>query len=197
MSKLIDTLLARVVLHEESDQQFLFLRERGGTRGFPIVIGNHEAFEIQRLLNRQATERPLTHQLLHACLEALGAKLEHVEVTALRGPTFYANLVLRPAGAKEFLRVDARPSDAIALALRAGCPCGSPRRSWPWPAAPRAPRTGTGMGTGTKMGMGAQEKATPRAPDGRGKLRRGPRSGASLAGPGPKHRTGAGNRGAR
>jgi uncharacterized protein len=154
MSKLIDTLLARVVLHEESDQQFLFLRERGGTRGFPIVIGNHEAFEIQRLLNRQATERPLTHQLLHACLEALGAKLEHVEVTALRGPTFYANLVLRPAGAKEFLRVDARPSDAIALALRAGCPLRVTEEVMALAGRPAGASDGDGDGDGDEDGDG-------------------------------------------
>ncbi len=122
MTNWIDALLARVVFHEESDQQYLFLRERGGLRGFPIVIGNPEAVEIQRLLNREVTERPMTHQLLQGALSALGAKLEHVEITALRGHTFHANLALRPAGTDELLRVDARPSDAIALALRANAP---------------------------------------------------------------------------
>ena len=117
----VDVLLARVVLHDESDQQNLYLRERGGQRGFAILVGTSEAAEIQRVLAKVDVQRPLTHQLLHDVLTALGGKLVEVRIVALKQSTYFARLVLRRTDGTT-AEVDARPSDAIALALRAHCP---------------------------------------------------------------------------
>lgn len=117
----IDVLMARVVLQDESDQQNVYLKERGGSRGFAILIGSNEAAEIQRVLAQVEVQRPLTHQLLADAVGALGARLAEIRIVSLRQSTFFAQLVLARDG-EEPVEVDARPSDAIALALRAGCP---------------------------------------------------------------------------
>jgi uncharacterized protein len=119
---MVDMMLARIVTYEHGEQQSIFLRERGGKRGFPILIGTNEAHEIHRVVTRIEPHRPLTHKLLHDTMAALGARLVRVEITALKQATFFARLVVEPAGADAPIHVDARPSDAIALAVRAGCP---------------------------------------------------------------------------
>lgn len=113
--------LERVVLYDGADRQHLVLRESAGQRSFPIVIGSFEASEIQRVVTGVESERPLTHRLLIDTLRTLGAELVAVNIVALARGTFYARLdLLGPGGAQ--LEVDARPSDAIALAMRAACP---------------------------------------------------------------------------
>ena len=69
-------------------------------------------------MKEQRTARPLTHELLHSTIGALGCSVNRVEVTQLKDHTFYANLVLRRNG--EEVEIDARPSDAIAIAVRSG-----------------------------------------------------------------------------
>lgn len=117
---MIDVVLSRIVVREAMNRQYIFLSEVEGPRAFPIVIGNNEAEEIHRVVHSTAVERPLTHQLAHQIIETLGATLEAVEIVDLKRNTFYARLLLKDA-AGEVHPVDARPSDAIALALRAGC----------------------------------------------------------------------------
>ncbi len=119
---MVDMLLVRIVTHDHGEQQSIFLKERGGPRGFPILIGAHEAHEIQRVVTHLEPPRPPTHKLLFDAVTALGARLERIEITDLRQATFFARLVLMAPGATTPVHVDARPSDAIALALRAGCP---------------------------------------------------------------------------
>ena len=112
--------MGRLVLRDRSDQQWIQLVETHGHRSFPIVIGTQEARELQRVLTGRETPRPLTHQLALAGLEALGGALESVRITDLRDNTFYAELRVRtPDG--EVHALDARPSDALAIGLRAGC----------------------------------------------------------------------------
>jgi len=119
-SKMIDVTLSRIVLRDGADRQYIFLTELDGTRGFPIVIGNNEAGEIQRVVHGIEPERPLTHQLAFAAIEALDGHIDSVDIVDLKHNTFYAQLLLR--GPKEAqIPIDARPSDAIALALRAKC----------------------------------------------------------------------------
>jgi hypothetical protein len=119
-SKMIDVTLSRIVLRDGADRQYIFLSELDGTRGFPIVIGNNEAGEIQRVVHGVEPERPLTHQLAYAAIEALEGRIESVDIVDLKHNTFYAQLLLR--GPKDApITIDARPSDAIALALRAKC----------------------------------------------------------------------------
>ena len=119
-SKMIDVTLSRIVLRDGADRQYIFLSELDGTRGFPIVIGNNEAGEIQRVVHGIEPERPLTHQLAFAAIEALDGHIDSVDIVDLKHNTFYAQLLLR--GPKDDpITIDARPSDAIALALRAKC----------------------------------------------------------------------------
>ena len=122
---MLDVTLSRIVMREGTDRQYIYL-QRGteeGPRGFPIVIGAHEAQEIHRVVHVIEPPRPLTHQLTHDILDELGVKLMSVDIVGLRQNTFFAQLaLLKPGADQEVLQVDARPSDAIALAIRARCP---------------------------------------------------------------------------
>jgi bifunctional DNase/RNase len=117
---MVECELARIIINENSDQQYIFLREKQGGRQFPIVIAIMEAMAIDRFVKEQQTQRPLTHELLHSTIQALGGGVGRVEVTQLREGTFYAHLVLNRDG--DELEIDARPSDAIAIAVRTGAP---------------------------------------------------------------------------
>jgi hypothetical protein len=112
--------LHRIVIREGSDHQYVFLREKEGSREFPIVIGVFEAMEIRRKVKELATPRPTTHDLVGRVLDALGGKLERVIVNELKNNTFFAQLVIQTAGGVR--EVDSRPSDAIALALQTRAP---------------------------------------------------------------------------
>lgn len=124
----VDLRLVRVVLREHSDQQWIFLEESApaedhAPRGFPIVIGSGEAGEIHRLLTEVDTPRPLTHQLAAHAIGALGSRILGADIIDLKANTFYARLRLSPPGNSEEqdeITLDARPSDAVALALRHG-----------------------------------------------------------------------------
>jgi uncharacterized protein len=96
-----------------ANQPVVLLREEDGIRYLPIWIGAVEASAIAFQQQGVKTVRPLTHDLLREVIKALGVRLEAVHITELRDDTFYAEL--RFAGG---ITVSARPSDAIALALR-------------------------------------------------------------------------------
>ena len=99
----------------------LVLREaQGAGRVLPIFIGGPEATAIAFALEEVETPRPMTHDLVKDLLEELGARIERVTVTELRDATFYAEIVLSAAGSVH--SVSARPSDAVALAVRFGAP---------------------------------------------------------------------------
>ena len=98
----------------------VLLREIGGERLLPIWIGHPEASVIALHLADQYLARPLTHDLLLATIDRLGGRLERVAITHMSKSTYYAELRLSVDG--EEMRVDARPSDAIALAIRANVP---------------------------------------------------------------------------
>jgi bifunctional DNase/RNase len=120
-TELVPCTMSRIVLSEDSDRQFIYLSEVDGKRSFPIVIGTHEAHEIARVVKGLRHRRPLTHELMQRSLEAVGARLEGVDVVRLERETFFARLRLLAADGAES-EVDARPSDAIALALRTHAP---------------------------------------------------------------------------
>lgn len=92
-------------------------RER---RILPIWIGHPEATAILIALQGVELPRPMTHDLMLNAIAAAGFLVEQVEVTRLDGGTYYAAVILR--GEEKRLAIDARPSDSIALAVRAGCP---------------------------------------------------------------------------
>lgn len=89
------------------------------SRRLPIRIGAVEATAISMGIENKGDHRPMTHDLLKSAVEALGAQLLSVRITSVSGTTFFAQLVLRDAQGNEVC-VDARPSDAIALAVRCG-----------------------------------------------------------------------------
>ncbi len=118
---MVEVELGQIVIRDASEQQFILLREVGGERGFPIVIGTSEACEIRRVVHGIKAERPLTHELTFETIRALGAEIDRVDIVDLRKNTFFAQLVLRGGDGTIVATVDARPSDALALALRARC----------------------------------------------------------------------------
>ena len=119
---MINVHLSRVVLRSGTDHQYIYLSELDGERVFPIMIGNSEANEIHRVIHNQDAARPLTHQLAHTLVESLGGKIKSVDITGLRENTFFAQIAIDAGDDKEEVRLDARPSDAIALALRSRAP---------------------------------------------------------------------------
>jgi bifunctional DNase/RNase len=100
-----------------ANQPILLLREADGDRYLPIWIGSGEATAIA--LEQQGVQpvRPMTHDLLRDVISALGGELKQVRITELQEGTFFAELVF---GGN--VRVSARPSDSVALALRVGVP---------------------------------------------------------------------------
>ncbi|GIV23277.1 MAG: bifunctional nuclease family protein [Bacteroidia bacterium] len=98
----------------------LILREKEGSRRLPIVIGQAEGLAINTEIQNIRPPRPLTHDLLLNILRALDAILTEVTIYKLQDATFYAYLLLETA--QGVIEIDCRPSDGVALALRAGAP---------------------------------------------------------------------------
>ncbi|MGH2934317.1 MAG: bifunctional nuclease family protein [Gaiellaceae bacterium] len=101
-------------------QPIVLLKTAEGNKFLPIWIGHPEAAAILMKLQSQAPPRPMTHDLLSDMLEQLGAQVTRITVTELRENTFYAQITLQQDGGE--IEVDSRPSDAIALAIRAEAP---------------------------------------------------------------------------
>lgn len=113
---MIELELVGVRVELPANTPIVLLKERAGTRYLPIWIGAVEATAIAFALQGVETPRPMTHDLFVEVMQALGAELEAVHVTALEDGTFYAELHVRSG--KETFVISARPSDAIALASR-------------------------------------------------------------------------------
>ena len=109
-----------LLLDPASETPVLLLQAVGGTVVLPIWIGQVEANSIATALEGIREPRPMTHDLLHGVLQELGVELNRVEIWALREGTFYGRLQLRRSS--DEVQVDARPSDAIALAVRVSAP---------------------------------------------------------------------------
>lgn len=116
----VEVELSRIIINEASDQQVIVLKERHGKRGFPVVIGIVEVFAIDRRLKGIKPPRPMTHDLLADVIEKLGAKVEKILISDLREHTFYAKLYISING--QTVKIDSRPSDAIALGAASGIP---------------------------------------------------------------------------
>jgi bifunctional DNase/RNase len=101
-------------------QPIVLLKTADGNRYLPIWIGQPEAAAILMKLQGAATPRPMTHDLVTDMLEQLDAQVVRITVTELRDNTFYASITVAMNGSE--IEVDSRPSDAIALAVRADAP---------------------------------------------------------------------------
>lgn len=101
-------------------QRVVILKEKDADRYLPIWIGPAEADSIAVRLQEVAVARPLTHDLLRSVIDTLGATVDYVVVNDLTNDTFFARIMLQVDGRS--LEIDSRPSDAIALAVRAQVP---------------------------------------------------------------------------
>lgn len=117
MPDMIPLELCKIKVDEKRSEQVIIFKEKDGLRFLPVVIGMAEVNAIKLKLSGVQAPRPLTHDLFLSTIAAMGAKLEHVLIDKIEQNTFFAKLILQHEG-KE-IRVDARPSDAVALALRA------------------------------------------------------------------------------
>ncbi|MHC5082872.1 MAG: bifunctional nuclease family protein [Planctomycetota bacterium] len=107
--------VAQIIINEEADQQVIVLRELNEPqRSFPIVIGMPEILAIDRRIKGIRLPRPLTHDLLESTIDELGGHIQKVVVHDLVDHTFYATIYVQREAA--LIKIDSRPSDAIALA---------------------------------------------------------------------------------
>lgn len=116
MPDLIAMELSRIIICEINDQQIVYLTEVDGERTFPILIGMYEAISIDRSVKREQTPRPMTHNLLKNLIEEMGGVPKSIVIHSLQDHTYYAMIRIERDG--EWIEVDSRPSDAIALAVQ-------------------------------------------------------------------------------
>ncbi len=102
-------------------QPVVILKEASGERELYIWIGPVEAMALQRAMNKEIYQRPLTHELLRNIIDKTGAKLEHIEIDDLKDHTYYATIYLKDSESK-LITIDARPSDSLVLATWTGVP---------------------------------------------------------------------------
>lgn len=120
MGKRIECEIDSVRVSLTNQDRIIILKEKDSNRFLPIWIGLYEAESITIALQKISVARPLTHDLMILLLNALDVQLVCVEISALEAETFYGNLVIEQDGERKY--VDCRPSDAIAVAVRAHVP---------------------------------------------------------------------------
>lgn len=118
---MVEMELNKIVIDEKRHDQLIVLKEKGGSRLLPIVIGLNEASAIKLKLSGFQPPRPLTHDLLHSTIENLEASIDKVIIDKLEDNTFHAKLVIK-TNSGDTKVIDARPSDSVALAVRAHAP---------------------------------------------------------------------------
>jgi bifunctional DNase/RNase len=123
---MIEMFVAGIALDARTGHPIVVLNDSSKRRALPIWIGMPEATAINRALENFKPERPMTHDLLLNLITSVGYKVKQVEINELESNTYFATIQLKiddPAHKLDTTRaIDARPSDAIALALRAKCP---------------------------------------------------------------------------
>jgi uncharacterized protein len=118
--EMIEVVIDSIRVSLMSQQRIVILRERNAERYLPIWIGIYEAESITIALQEVEVARPLTHDLLRNVFRELNATIQRVEVITLREDTFFGNIVVDVNN--QSLNIDARPSDALAIAVRAHVP---------------------------------------------------------------------------
>lgn len=117
---MIEVVVSRLGLDSSTQSYVVILQEKGGERVLPIWIGEHEAQSIVMQMHNIKRPRPLTHDLLKSVLIGLGGTVRRVQITRVESNTYYAELHVFQNG--QLVKVDARPSDSIAIALRVDAP---------------------------------------------------------------------------
>ena len=117
---MVEVVVARLGLDASTQSYVVVLQEKGGSRLLPIWIGQAEAESIVVHMHNMKRPRPWTHDLCRSLIVGLGATLRRVQVTRVENNTYYAEMHLEKDGSA--VRIDARPSDSIAIALRLDAP---------------------------------------------------------------------------
>ncbi|HEX5972612.1 MAG TPA: bifunctional nuclease family protein [Gemmatimonadaceae bacterium] len=117
---MIEVFVSRLGLDSTNNSYVVILQERGGTRLLPIWIGQPEAESIVMHMHNVKRPRPITHDLMRSLILGMDAQLRRVQITRVEKQTYYAELHLQHG--ETLARIDARPSDGIAIALRLDAP---------------------------------------------------------------------------
>jgi bifunctional DNase/RNase len=118
---MVEMELSKIVIDEKRHDQLIALKEKGGSRVLPIVIGLNEASAIKLKISGFNPPRPLTHDLIYSIIHDLEASVEKVIIDKLEDNTFHAKIIIKTASGIT-KTIDARPSDSIALAVRSHAP---------------------------------------------------------------------------
>jgi bifunctional DNase/RNase len=117
----IEVKIRALMMDPNSGTPIIILKDVNSETMLPIWVGAYEANAIALEIEKIAPQRPMTHDLLRNLIIEMGAKVERVVITELRDNTFFAVIEMRTTEGTAMM-LDSRPSDAIALALRADCP---------------------------------------------------------------------------
>lgn len=118
--ELVEVFVRGIALDQDRKHPVVLLKAEDEEDILPIWIGTAEATAIFTALAGKMFERPMTHDLLKIVVDVLGALVERIEITGIQSDTYFARIVLKRG--EDVFYVDARPSDSIALALRAKAP---------------------------------------------------------------------------
>jgi len=118
---IIELYVMGIALDTRTGTPIVVLNDQQNRRALPIWIGTAEASAIIRQLENIKSARPMTHDLLYGMIETVGYKIKKIEINDINSDTYYASITLVNAEGVEHV-IDSRPSDAIALALKAGIP---------------------------------------------------------------------------
>ncbi|HAJ56285.1 MAG TPA: hypothetical protein DCL35_00780 [Candidatus Omnitrophica bacterium] len=119
---MVEMELNKIIIDEKRQDQVIVLKEKDGARLLPIIIGFLEANAIKMKISGIVPPRPLTHDLLQDVIDSLGAEVKKIVIDRLQDSTFHAKIFLQAKGDNKERVVDARPSDSVALAVRAKAP---------------------------------------------------------------------------
>jgi bifunctional DNase/RNase len=119
-SKMIKSQIGGLALDVTTNSPVITLSPVGSDKILPIWIGHYEAWAIGMEISGITSKRPLTHDLIFAVIKAMGGEIEKIEITDLKEQTFFAVITIKLNG--QTIGIDARPSDSLALALKAKAP---------------------------------------------------------------------------
>jgi bifunctional DNase/RNase len=117
---LVEAQIGGLALDVTTNSPVVTLSPKGSKKILPIWIGHYEAWAIGMEMSGVVSKRPLTHDLLYGIVKSMGGEIDKIVVTDLKEQTFFATISIKHNGA--VLEVDARPSDSIAIALKAKAP---------------------------------------------------------------------------
>jgi len=114
---IVEMELSKIRIDENRGEQVIVLKEKDGSRILPIVIGIMEVTAIKMKISGVNPPRPMTHDLFYNAITQLGAKIDKIIINKVENNTFFAKLII--SADSRTLEIDARPSDSIAIAIRA------------------------------------------------------------------------------